>query len=325
MQWDIFISINRDIFARDKAAKATFGKVVAGIAGLAAVMGAYWKAGDLLVGWLFVQLHNPVEGQKFFDIWRVAPHAGLHALVALVLLLLIYLAIFVWVAQQRLNTHDVLARSVGFELLLVKREHDVLSLSGRCVVISTDEIKVHGLQLSHIERRLQVTDPTTRSVPVFSVENLPDGVNSSHTYADNGALRVYDLNFTPPLHQMAKPAKMTISEEIGQAICMHREDTLEHPIFGQRVESISFFVLEPTVQIDLSVTFPANYVVGGASQISVRYGRTPTIHDVEEQRLKNSNSMTAESRAGRQTLRLKVEKPILGLHYYLYWVPPLKS
>src|SRR5208283_213245 len=105
-------------------------------------------------------------------------------------------------------------------------------------------------------------------------------------------------------------------------IYMYEQDARVDEVFHSQIESISQFVLEPIELLELSVTFPYNYVVGGQSQISVRYGRTETVHELERERLLRENAISAEMQNGRQTLRLRVQQPIIGLIYYLYWQPP---
>jgi len=73
---------------------------------------------------------------------------------------------------------------------------------------------------------------------------------------------------------------------------MFEQETRPADVFGNaRVEFISYFVVEPVARLELTVTFPYGYQVGGQTQVGVRYGRTPTVHDAEEQRLKKSNAV----------------------------------
>ena len=200
--------------------------------------------------------------------------------------------------------------------------HDVLDLTGNCRTTSTESFSVDELQLAYIERRLQVPPGVNRSVPAIVVEGLPAGTNATHTHHDIGPLRTYEVNFTPPLHQTQQPVTLKITETIDKVIFMSQAVTPVHPIFKSKVESISLLVVEPIDILELSVTFPFGYAVGGASQIRVCYGRTPTIHDLEEQRLKNGGALKPATNGSRQTLQLCVDSPIVGLQYFLYWEPP---
>jgi len=324
MTWETFLDINREIFAPAQGwSKTTFWKLAVSAAAAAGVIGAYWKVLDDVAHGLIGSLVVPAGVEASLKAWDGSPHFFLRTMTALLSLAVVYAGAFFLTAQERLDYRSRVAESLGVRFTAVRREHDVLDATGRCRMTSTEELHVYDLHLSHIERRLQVTSATARTKPDISISGEPDGTTYNTLFRDEGSSRYYVINFLPALHRTADPVRLRMSEEVEKAIWMFEQDAPEQPAFNNsRVEFVSFFVIEPIERLELSVTFPYNYRAGGQSQIGVRYGRTSTVHDVEEQRLRNS--VFGKIANGRQTLSLEVEKPVIGLQYYLYWVPPRK-
>jgi hypothetical protein len=325
MTWDTFLDINREIFSLPTGwAKTTFWKLVVSIVATAGVIGAYWKVLDDVAHALIGSLVVPANVDASVKAWNASPHFLLRTAVALLCVGLVYAAAFFLAAQERLDYRTRIAKTLGVRFTVVRREHDVLDTTGRCRMTSTEELQVYDLHLSHIERRLQVTAATTRTRPLIAISGEPDGITYNTRFRDEGPSRYYVINFLPALYRTTSPVHLKMTEEVEKAIYMYEQDAPEQPVFNNsRVEFVSFFVVEPIERLELSVTFPFDYRVGGQSQIGVRYGRTSTVHDIEEQRLRNS--VFSKLGNGRQTLSLEVAKPMIGLHYYLYWVPPRRA
>jgi hypothetical protein len=239
------------------------------------------------------------------------------------MLAMVYAGSFILAAQDRLDYRSQGARALGLKFLSVRRGHDILDLNGLCRTTSLEDFEVYDLHLSHIDRHLQLTSGTNwPHPPEITVEDLPEGHWSDYTIEDNGARRNYILNFTTALHQTTKPIRLRISDEIPKAFWMYEDETPIHPVFDTHVEATSWFVVEPIERLELTVTFPFGYRVGGQSQVSVRYKGTRTVHNLEENRLRNSASLISKVENGKQILQLVVEEPVIGLQYYLYWEPP---
>jgi hypothetical protein len=323
MIWKAIKEINREMF-QFSAGDAPTGvwKLATAIAGVAGAIGFYWKIPDSVAEWLFYRFYDSKAAKLAFESWQLNGHIGMRLLVVAAFFLLFYLVMFAAYAIKRLDYRGQVARSFGMRFRTVRREHDVLNIQGDCRTTSTESFLVDELQLSYIERRLQVPPNVTRSAAVITIEGLPPGTNAPTKVQDIGATRTYGVNFTPALHQTLEAATLKIEETIEKVIFMSQQVTPVHPTFKSKVESISLLVVEPIEILELSVTFPYGYAVGGASQICVCYGRTPTVHDQEMQRLRSDCALKPENKDGRQSLRLVVETPIMGLQYYLYWEPP---
>ena len=318
-----FREINEEMFSFSKEeTKLNMWKLATGVAAVAGALGFYLKIPDSVMEWMFYRLTEAKTAKTSFENWQQAGHTGLRLLSLVSFFVLFYLIVFAFYAIKRLDYRAQVARALGIRFSLVKREHLVLNLQGDCKTTSTETFTVGDLQLAYIDRRLQVPPGVTRSAPVITVEGLPAGTNAPLGYKDAGGLRTYQVNFAPPLHKTLQLVSMKIGETIEKGIFMDQASTPVHPIFRSKVESISLLVVEPIDRLELSATFPPGYGVGGALQISVRYGRTATVHDIEEQRLKSNGALKPDNNGGQQTLRLVVDLPMMGLQYYLFWEPP---
>jgi hypothetical protein len=329
MSWKTFCEINRSLFAPPKDfSSMTFYKLAAALVSIAGIIGAYLKAPDGVVHWLIKGLvvFPALKSSDAITSWDNSSHWLFHIASATILLGLVYAVSFAVVAQERLDFRHQQARALGIRFVSVRREHDIQNLDGDCRTVSVEDFEVYGIYLSHLDRHFQLTKgdkwPTA---PKVAVENLPDGSSFTGNVQDNGAQRKYVLNFTQALHETARPVRLRIMDEIPKAFWMYEQDTPDHPILGGRVESTSWFVVEPIDRLEASVTFPFGYLVGGQSQVSVRYKGTRTVHNAEEIRLRERGALASEIKNGKQTLRLAVDHPIIGLQYYLYWEPPRRT
>lgn len=324
MTWKTFREINREFFTLPKGRpSATFWKSAGWIVTLAGIAGSYLKVSDILAHWAIRETSANVEVS--LRAWDASPHVLASVAAGLVFLALVYAGGFAYLAQDRLDYRAQLAESLGIRFLSVRREHDVLDLTGRCHMTTTDEFEVLDLQLSYIERKVEAPTASHRTMPTVQLDGLPDGTTYQQEERDDGALRSYIVNFTPPLRRTKKTVRLKLSEESENVILMYEQDTPTHPVFNARVETVSQFVVEPIDRLELAVTFPRDYRVGGESQLSVRYRDTRSRHDAEEHRLVQAGAVSATENNGRQTLKLVVEEPIIGLHYYLHWIPPKKK
>lgn len=322
MNWKTFCDINREVIAIPKESKAlTFWKLASAVIAVGGVLAAYYGLLDHVVHAFIHQVTPQAYQQASITAWDAASHVWAKALLAIFVLAVVYAFAFFAAAQGYLDYRKQMARSLGLKFLYVKREHDVLDLNGNCRMYSREAFEVYDLYLSHLDRRLQVPSASHRNPPQITVEGLPDGAKHIMTQRDEGNSRTYTLNFVPGLHQSLAPVKFTITELADHAIYMYESETPESLIFESRIESVSQFVKEPIDLLELSVTFPYEYQVGGQTQISVRYGLTKTEHTPEIQRMLREGAVTADTQNGRQTLKLVVREPIVGLVYYLYWQP----
>jgi hypothetical protein len=325
MLWTAIREINGEMFStKGEPWKPGIWALATTVAAVVGGLGFYWKIPDSVAEWLYSQYYDPKTAKAAFENWQAAGHFGLRLLVFAVSFALLYLIVFGIYAVKRLDYRKAYARAFGVRFSMIRREHDVLDLTGKCFTTGTEVFAVDELQLAYIERRLESPAGVARSAPTMNAEGLPPGTKEMLYHRDVGPLRTYVFNFTPPLHQTQRqPVTLKTSETIDQSIYMKLANTPIHPVFKSQVEAISILVMEPIDVLELSVTFPSGYAVGGSSQIRVCYGRTPTIHDKEEQRLKDSGAIKPETKNNRQTLLLHVESPIVGLQYYLYWEPPV--
>jgi hypothetical protein len=326
MTWRLFCEINRNLFALPKKPTSlTFYKLAGGVVAAASLIGAYLKAPDSVAHWLIQNLISfpAPKLQDALTTWDNGSHTAIRLTAAFGLLAVVYLASFALVAQDRLDYRAQAARALGLKFISVRRSHDIVDVEGLCRTTSVEDFEVYDIHLSHIDRHLQLTCGTEwPNRPEILVEDLPEGHWSNYEVNDDGAHRSYVLNFTKALHQTAKPVRLRISDQIPKAFWMYEDETPIHPVFETHIEATSWFVVEPIDRLELMVTFPFGYRVGGQSQVSVRYKGTRTVHNGEEERLRNSSSLTSKVENGKQVLQLIVEQPTVGLQYYLYWEPP---
>ena len=329
MTWKVFREINRGLFALpEKPTSLTFYKLAGAVVSIAGLIGAYLKAPDSVAHWLIQSLITfpAPKLQDALTSWDSGNHTALRVTTAFALLALVYAGSFALAAQERLDFRSQQARSLGVRFVSVERGHDILDLDGLCRTTSVEDFEVYDIHLSHIDRHLQLTSGAQwPSRPEIVVEDLPDNHWCNYEVQDDGAHRTYVLNFTKALHQTARPVRLRISDTIPKAFWMYEDETPVHPVFETRVEATSWFVVEPINRLELAVTFPYGYRVGGPSQVSVRYKGTRTVHNPEEERLRNDSSLNSKIENGKQILELVVEEPIVGLQYYLYWEPPKRS
>ena len=326
MTWRVFREINRGLFALPKKPTTlTFYKLAGAVVSVAGLIGAYLKAPDSVAHWLIQNLITfpAPKLQDALTSWDSGSHMALRIASAFALLAVVYAGAFALAAQERLDFRSQQARALGLKFLSVRRGHDIVEAEGLCRTTSVEDFEVYDIHLSHIDRHLQLTSGTEwPNRPEIVVEGLPEDRWCNHEVQDDGARRNYILNFTKALHQTAKPVRLRISDTIPKAFWMYEDETPVHPVFEARVEASSWFVVEPIARLELAVTFPYGYRVGGQSQVSVRYKGTRTVHNPEEERLRNLSSLNSKIENGRQVLELVVEEPIIGLQYYLYWEPP---
>jgi hypothetical protein len=326
MTWRVFREINRSLFALPKKPTTlTFYKLAAAVVSVAGLIGAYLKAPDGVAHWLIQNLITfpAPKLQDALTSWDSGNHVALRIASAFALLAVVYAGAFALAAQERLDFRSELARAVGVKFLSVRRSHDITDLDGLCRTTSLEDFEVYDIHLSHIDRHLQLTSGATwPNRPEIDVEGLPNDHWWNFEVQDEGSRRTYVLNFTKALHQTVRPVRLRISDVIPKAFWMYEDETPVHPVFETHVEATSWFVVEPIDRLELAVTFPYGYRVGGQTQVSVRYKGTRTVHNPEEERLRNSSSLNSKEENGRQVLQLVVEEPIVGLQYYLYWEPP---
>ncbi len=287
MTWRVFCEINRGLFSLpEKPTSLTFYKVAGAVVSIAGLIGAYLKAPDSVAHWLIQGLITfpAPKLQDALTSWDSGNHTVLRLAMAFALLAVVYAGSFALAAQERLDFRSQQARSLGVKFVSVQRGHDIVDMDGLCRTTSVEDFEVYDIYLSHIDRHLQLTSGTQwPNRPEIVVEDLPDNHWCNYEVQDDGAHRTYVLNFTKALHQTAKPVRLRISDNIPKAFWMYEDET---------------------------------------SQVSVRYKGTRTVHNPEEERLRNDSSLNSKIENGKQILELVVEEPIVGLQYYLYWEPP---
>jgi len=143
-----------------------------------------------------------------------------------------------------------------------------------------------------------------------------------------------DVTFSPPLHDEDEVA-YEIHETYKGAYLMTKEEVLdmiakEHWLIGEPYESTMFLVIYPTDKLVIKVTFPYGYKIGGTEWFDVTVGESSYRSEPEYARLIKVNALDVDEIIGKDgqkrfVLTLTIDKPIMGLCYWIKWIPPSSS
>jgi hypothetical protein len=265
--------------------------------------------------------------------WQANQHWGSKALISLLILGFFYSIVFavqtsVLLSEQQAAAHPpvpdyraLLAEAIGVNFTRVRDYYDVTNDSGDCHFIHEAEFQVDDFDLSHVERKLNSNSATSRGAPVMEVPLHPPNIQPLTQVDTSSNQRVYHFRFRPPMSRTTTISMVKFTEDMKRGIWMWREDVQFDRVLGGNLESISHLVNEPTDRLELEVAFPRGYTIAGDRNFKVRLGTTENVHAREEQRLAQALAVTAEIQNDRQSLKMIVERPIMGLSYFLCWVP----
>ncbi len=331
--WPKFKAINRRIVNfTDAKSKVTLANIVAWAGGGIGLITSFSGGFD----WIAPRVIGYLTGKpEVTAAWQPGVHWGSKTLVSLLIVAFFYLLVFsvqamVLLSESAKPDYRVgLADAIGVTFTRILDYYDVISKEGDCYVILEADFLVGDLAVSHVERKYGSNSAISRGEPRMEVPALPS--NIQHTTQatpppiDPLVPRKYHFRFVPPLSHTAMTTTVKITEEVTRGVWMYLEDVPDNPVLGGKLESIGHLVNEPTDLLVLEIVFPRSYTVTGERQFKVRLGSTENPHVREEQRLQNEGALKPEIEKGRQKLRLTVKRPMMGLCYYLCWVPPRKT
>jgi hypothetical protein len=312
----------------DWKSKVTLANIIAWSGGAIGLAVSFSGGFDWIVPRVLVHLTGKPE---LAAAWPTGDHWGLKALVSLLILGFFYFFVFSVQATVLLSERQTapdyrveLMRAIGVNFTKVRDYYDVKNTNGDCHVILEADFQISDLPIAHIERKFSSSTATARTA-LSQEAHVSTSKASIVTELKQIAKEwIYHFRFKPPLADSAATCQTKITEEMIQGVSMYIEDVQDDPVLGGKLEAIGHLVQEPTDQLELEVEFPYRYLVSSERFFKVRLGSTETPHQREEERLTRDKSLDARIQNGRQTLSLVVSKPILGLCYYLCWVPPNK-
>jgi hypothetical protein len=142
-----------------------------------------------------------------------------------------------------------------------------------------------------------------------------------------------DVRFAPPLDEGDEVA-YEMRETYKGAYLMTKEEILTRIAEGRWLirepyESTMFLVIYPTEKLILKATFPYGYKIEGNEWFDVTVGESSYRCEPEYERLKKAKKLDVdeivENDQKRLVLTLTVEKPIMGMCYWIKWIPPQAS
>jgi hypothetical protein len=332
MTWATFRAINKRIITFDDwTSKITLVNVLgwagAVVTGAAAFSGGFDWAAPRVIAWI-------TNRPELVAAWPANGHWGLKLFVYVLILALLYLAVFCFQAstliaeqQARATEQDcrkIVSAEIGVTFTKVRDYYEVANENGDCFVIHEASFVVGDLDLSHVERKLSCSSATSRGAPVMDVPVHPPSTNPSVQADTSSGQRVYHFRFQPAIVRTATESMVRFKEDMRRGIWMWREDVPFSAVLGGQLESISHLVNEPTELLELEVLFPRGYTIAGDRNFRVRLGTTENVHAREEQRLEKLQAVDNRLQNDRQILKLTVQKPVIGLCYFLCWVPKPK-
>jgi len=314
---------------KDWRSKATLANVATWFGGAIGLVVSFSGGFDWVVPRLIAYLAAKPE---LVPAWANGHHWGAKIAISALILVFFYLLSFSIQAavllseRQPADYRAEITKAIGVSFARMHDYYDVINDGGDCYVSLEADVCVGDFALSHVERKYGSHSATGRGTPKLEVPVHPPNVRTDvqHSPATT-ALREYHFRFVPPLSHTSTTTTVKVTEQVTRGVWMWLEDVPEDRVLGGRLESIGHFVQEPTELLILEVHFPRFYTVTGERLFKVRLGSTENPHTREEQRLENANALEAVIDKDRQKLRLTVQQPLLGLCYYLCWVPPKKS
>jgi len=241
--------------------------------------------------------------------------------------------------KEKSNYRDQLAAAVGMRVREVHRECIISNEEGDCVIHEHEKFEVLGLALGDVVRRqisqceFHIKDDDV----AVQVRYLPDPTAVNVKMSRKLDYHIVHIFFEPALERTdtKKPIELQISKKVRKGFHMFREDIPKdwEDIEREPMESMAHLVLAPTDQLDISVEFPEDYRIPEQDLcLRVKYGFGQSRHREEEMRLeKRSENGDAKSLRtfllanGKSKVVMTVNQPLLGLCYYLYWIPKSRA
>jgi hypothetical protein len=330
MTWEIFKAVNKRIVTfRGVSRKVTLSNIYGWSGGAIASIVSFSLGFD----WVVPRTIGYLTGKpELAAAWQANQHWGSKALVSLLILGFFYSIVFAVQTSVLLSEQQAAARppdyramlgeAIGVNFTRVRDYYEVTNDNGDCHFIHEAEFEVGDFALSHVERKLSSNSATSRDAPVMEVPLHPPDIQPKTQADTKSSPRVYHFRFYPSMSRTTTISMVKFTEDMKRGIWMWREDVPFDRILGGNLESISHLVNEPTDRLELEVTFPRDYTISGDRNFKVRLGTTENVHSREEQRLAQTLAVTTRINKDKQTLRMVVDQPIMGLSYFLCWVPP---
>ncbi len=346
--WAIFKEINKSIFrfGRDKASLVSLiGTLIA----LGGAVASFSKAFDTVVKYIVGLL---ISDQRVKDLLVTAISREFHVwpkiVTALSILVVFYLILFSYHAfrfsvkmkkradeeneekQRQASSSDYrgsLAAAIGLKFQHSRYFYEILDFDGNAKMMRDEAFSVTGLRLHHLVRMSSSTCAEGRSGEFVKVEGLPAGVHYDPSFQMRGTSKIFNIYFAPALERTATPVTLRTGEDIQRSFLMYREAIqLDGWSLDEPLESVSHMVVDATELVEMTVTFPLGYQVTERSFYRVRYDASQTPHTQEEKRLHETPEVVKPDTLpdGRFRLTLSVPNPVMGLRYFLCWLPPKK-
>jgi hypothetical protein len=330
MTWEIFKAVNKRIVTfRGGSKKVTLPNIIGWSGGAITFVTSFSGGFD----WVAPRAISYLTGRpELVTAWPANQHWGSKALVSLLILGFFYSIVFavqttVLLSEQKPaapppDFRVLLAETIGVNFTRVRDYYEVTNDNGDCFIIHEAEFAVGDFYLSHLERKLISNSATWRGEPFMEVPLHPPEIDPKTSADTSGNLRVYHFRFHPSMYRTTTPCMIKFKEDMRRGIWMWREDVPFDAVLGGYLESISRRISEPTDRLELKVTFPRGYRIDGDRNFKVRLGTTENLHSREEQRLAQTSSVKTRIDDDKQILEMFVDQPIIGLSYFLCWVPP---
>jgi hypothetical protein len=219
----------------------------------------------------------------------------------------------------------------GFKNVIVENQREI-SLDGSVNAVQKYEIQTTRDGVSsrmHFFESIgtKLLDLTTK----FRVTRTCPGHTVSHHFYDSLNRFRIDIRFSPPLDRDDSVAYEILSTS-KQTFLMTKEEVMDKIrkgkwIIDEPYEYSKFLIIAPTDKLSHAVTFPPEYEITGEELFDVTVGESSYRCDPEYDRLIREKSFSAktisdENNRKRAVLSLDVKNPIMGLCYWIRWIPP---
>jgi len=334
--WRLFIAVNlRIVDFTDWKSKVTIVNLFGWVGAIGALFGAVFGIFDWLVPWLIKTLTGKPD---LAGAWVSGDHWIAKSISALLVVAFFYLIVFCFQATVLLVEREAtvavvavvpdyrpeLAKAIGISHTRVRDYYNVKNLNGDCYVILEADFQVGTLPVAHMERKCGSSSALSRKTVGHEAQLNPKKSEILKTADYKGNPHVYHFRFVPPLTESGVTCQTRITEDMSRGIWMYVEDVKFDPVIGGNMESVGHLVQSPTDHLELEVRFPVGYQVTADRFFKVRLGTTESAHEKEEERLRIEKCLKPGFADDQQFLKLVVEKPIMGLSYFLCWRPPNK-
>jgi hypothetical protein len=163
------------------------------------------------------------------------------------------------------------------------------------------------------------------------IRTPPDHSVEFHVRDKSHSRFLGDAEFIPPLHKDDE-VNFEISEESADTYLVTKEKILDKIrngiwLLSEPYEWTKFLILYPTDELTIEVIFPDEYLIEGEQLFDVTVGESTYRNCEEVDRLKKENAFSHEKLPGehgeKHVLRLSVNDPIMGMCYWVRWIPLL--